>query len=110
MGRDTLIGTASMSDGDAGNLIVEVGTLTLSDSALVDSTAFGTGQAGALTISAFDTVTVMGIGSKLAANGHAGSVAVKASALELRENAQITAVNDRGMAGRIDLQVGQLVL
>ena len=110
MGTDTLIGTASMSDGDAGNLMVEVGTFTLTDSALVDSTAFGTGQAGALTVSALGTVTVRGVDSKLSADGHAGSVVVKASALELRDRAQLTAVNDRGMAGRINLQVEQLVL
>src|SRR5262249_53572961 len=54
--------------GDAGNLDVRVGRLTLSEGAQIDSSTFGSGHGGALTVAATEAISISGRSSGLFSN------------------------------------------
>jgi filamentous hemagglutinin family protein len=63
------VGTVSLLGGDAGDLSIQTGRLIVRDGAKISTSSLGTGQAGALTITASRSVEVLGgrlaVGSEL---------------------------------------------
>lgn len=103
--------------GDGGTVEVQVGNLTLSGGAQIDSNIQGGGHGGHLRVTATDTITITGANSRLASNtggsGDAGGVVVRAPTLRLEAGGQIQALAARGSqgaAGALEVQVGSLTL
>jgi filamentous hemagglutinin family protein len=116
------ISSSTFGDGRSGNIVVQVGTLTLTNGALIGSSTFGTGQGGTVTITATDAIALSGfdnftgfpstIGtSTVAGSGAAGHVTLSAPTLTL-EGGLIEAVSIAagGPAGTITVEVTTLRL
>ena len=84
--------------GNAGTILVEVGTLTLSGGAAIGSTTAGTGQAGSITVQATGAITLAGVDSRLdsitVGRGKAGDILVEAGTLTLTGGARIDTSTD----------------
>jgi filamentous hemagglutinin family protein len=88
-------------EGDAGDLTIATGRLLLRDGAQVSAGTFGTGEGGTLSVSASDTVEVIGTSadgqypSALFADtegeGNAGDLTIATRRLLLRDGAQVSA-------------------
>ena len=104
-GALSVIGAGTfMGGGRAGNLRIDVGTLTLMNGAMIDSSAFASGRGGTVTVTATDAITLAGTnldGTRLsgifagaagtdAGAGNAGSLVVQAPRITLTGGAQIS--------------------
>jgi len=107
--------------GKAGDIRVEVGTLTLSGrdkitNIATDATDTTTaGGAGNVTVIATEAITLAGprteIGSSTRGSGDGGKVVVKAPLVSLKEGAKINASTEgAGRGGSVEVQVGTLTL
>jgi large exoprotein involved in heme utilization and adhesion len=88
--------------GDAGTVLVEAATVTLTDGAQIGSTTFGSGRGGSVTVRATEAVTLKGftlVGSAFIpagisaitlGAGDAGAVLVEAATVTLTDGAQIS--------------------
>jgi large exoprotein involved in heme utilization and adhesion len=108
-GGRILASTESTSSGAAGNLILEVGTLTLTDGAQISSSTSGPGQGGTVTVKATDAVLVRGAASGIfgsaSSSGKAGQVTIVAPTLRLQEGAVIdSSTAGDGQGGNIAVQ------
>jgi filamentous hemagglutinin family protein len=107
--------TASAT-GDGGNVELQVGTLTLSGRAQIRVDTRGEGRGGQLSVTATDTVTIIGAESGLFSNtggsGDAGRVVISAPTLRMEGGLiqTLAARESRGNAGSLELQVGTLTL
>ena len=124
MGNFAGIRSQADGSGDAGNILVDVGTLTLSGGAVIGTSTTrptATGRAGNVTVIATEAITLAGqrteIGSTTRGISDAGQVFVSASVLRLQEGARIrtealqeieTNPLPQGNAGDITVQVGTL--
>ena len=112
------------TDGESGNISIDVGRLQIFNGGTVRSTLSGTGKAGNITIRAKD-VTVSepeldslgslpgGITVSLGANavGSGGNISLTADSLRLFNGGQITSsTNGNGAAGSINLQVKNIMV
>jgi filamentous hemagglutinin family protein len=103
------------SAGAAGNLTINTGRLLVSDGAEVSTAAFGSGNAGNLTVNALESVEVIGIDSRgdfsssalsssTEAEGVGGELRIETKRLILWDGGQVfTSTSGAGKAG--DLQV-----
>jgi filamentous hemagglutinin family protein len=127
-----LIQVQARRGGNAGDVVVQVGTLTLMDGGRIDSSTLGAGQGGNVTVHAEGTVTIAGrregergggqgqgqgqgrqasgIFSDTRGSGDAGRISVSAATLELNDGRISAFTFDRGNGGNIDLRVGRLTL
>lgn len=112
--------------GNAGNVVVEAQSVTITGGATISSATFGPGQGGTLTITATDAVSLAGrskdgrFPSSLSANargmgaeaGDAGDIVVAAKTVELTQGALIrtSAEQARGRAGDILLEAGSITI
>jgi filamentous hemagglutinin family protein len=115
-------GVAPQATGDAGNLTVETGQLTLSDGAFITSATFGQGNAGNLTIRAAESLTLSGLNSRgvpswLAArvrseaSGNAGNLTVETGQLSLSDGALISSETlGNGNAGTVSVLADEVSL
>jgi large exoprotein involved in heme utilization and adhesion len=108
-------GGASGSLGNAGNLEVRVGRLTLTGGAQLDSSAAGRGRGGELTVAASEGISITGQGSGLfsdtSGSGDAGSLFVATPTLRLEDQGRITAIAfGAGNGGDIALSAGRMTL
>jgi large exoprotein involved in heme utilization and adhesion len=94
------------STGNAGTVVVDGGTITLSGGAVISSNTFGQGQGGSITVTASDTLTLVGTGidsdgpfsNGIFANargteagaGAAGSIVVSAPRIMVTDGAAIS--------------------
>jgi large exoprotein involved in heme utilization and adhesion len=130
--NDARIQVQARQAGHAGAVVVEVGTLTLSDGGQIDSSTQGAGHGGHVTVRAQGTMTLAGRGqgeggggqgqgqgqgrqasgifSDTRGRGDAGSIAVSAATLELNDGRLSAFTFAEGNGGNIDLQVGRLTL
>ncbi|NES17490.1 MAG: S-layer family protein [Symploca sp. SIO3E6] len=108
------IGATTLSAGDAGNVTVSTGKLTLLDGANISSSTFGTGSGGDVTVNASESVELIGIipnllqPSILSATtlnqGDAGSLTINTSRLVVRDGGRIdSSTLATGSAGRIHI-------
>ncbi len=101
--------------GTAGGITIDTGSLSLSDGALVGANTFGVGNAGAISITATNTITLsgedsIGFGSGIfsqvnpRAQGTAGGIKVDTGSLSLTDGAQLGASTfGAGNAGAISI-------
>ncbi|MEQ9669177.1 two-partner secretion domain-containing protein [Coleofasciculus sp. G2-EDA-02] len=107
---------SSQGTGDAGNLAITTNNLRLRDGGIVSAATSGAGQGGRLTVSASDTVDVIGNGlgedgqvipSRLEVSsegtGDAGNLAITTNNLRLRDGGEIRATSDQAGGGDIDI-------
>jgi len=107
---------SSQETGDAGNLAITTNNLRLQDGGIVSAATSGAGQGGTLTVSASDTVDVIGNGlgedgqllpSRLEVSsegtGDAGNLAIATNNLRLRDGGEIRATSDQAGGGNIDI-------
>jgi filamentous hemagglutinin family protein len=101
-----LTARANQSGGDAGNVAITARNLTVRDGAQVTA-ATQTGTAGNVRVNAAGgTVQLIGENTRLTARanrpgGDAGSVAITAGNLTIRDGAQVTATTQTGTAGNV---------
>jgi filamentous hemagglutinin family protein len=111
---DGRISAGTRGTGKAGNVVVNVGRLTLNGQAQIDSSSRGAGQGGSVTVTATDTLAFAGPGgllSNAAGSGAAGTVSVMAPALRMDHAATIKArTTGDGHAGNVEVHVGQLTV
>ncbi|MEQ8466485.1 two-partner secretion domain-containing protein [Coleofasciculus sp. E1-EBD-02] len=121
VGRENQINSSaleasSQGTGDAGNLTITTNNLRLRDGGKVSAATSGAGQGGTLTVSASDTVEVLGNGlgedgqllpSRLEVSsegtGDAGNLAITANNLRLRDGGEIRATSTQAGGGNIDI-------
>jgi filamentous hemagglutinin family protein len=109
--------------GDGGNLSVETGRLILRDSAQIGSGTFGKGNAGSLTVSARESVEVIGTSAdgrfsstlftsvNPGATGNGGNVSVETGRLILQDGAEITSgTSGQGDAGSLTVSARSVEL
>ncbi|MEW6497903.1 MAG: filamentous hemagglutinin N-terminal domain-containing protein, partial [Cyanobacteriota bacterium] len=94
-----------------GSILIETGSLSLTDGAQVSTSTFGTGSAGLVFVQAKDSVSLAGkdtgIFSKVesGATGDAGGILIQTGSLSLTDNAQmITSTSGNGRAGAIGVE------
>ncbi len=115
-GGSSALGASTSGSGDAGELTVRVGELTLSDNALITSSTFSSGDGGTVTVSA-DTIRIADgaqIRSQSGRNstGDAGRVSVTANRIEMTGGGLITssAFGMVGNAGAVQVTADQLTV
>ncbi|NMG60545.1 S-layer family protein, partial [Geitlerinema sp. P-1104] len=101
--------------GNAGNVIVMANTIEVRDGAQLNSTTFGEGNAGTISIEARDTVIFFdgdafsGVGEMGIGNG--GNIRVIGNRVEVRDGAQlISNTLGQGDAGRIDIHGAEAIV
>jgi large exoprotein involved in heme utilization and adhesion len=118
--RGGQIDSSTFENGDAGHVTVTAHEMKLHGGGVIASSTFGSGNAGQVTVSA-DHLLVSpdgaaaftGIVSSASrgSTGHAGTVAVTARELELRNGGQIhTATIGPGNAGQVEVQADRLLV
>jgi large exoprotein involved in heme utilization and adhesion len=98
--RSTL-STQAQGEGDAGDLTITTGRLLVRDGAQVSAGTFGTGEGGTLSVTASDTVEVIGrtangqfpsgLFTQAASEGDAGDLTIATGRLLVRDGAQVSA-------------------
>jgi len=107
-------------EGDAGDLTIATGRLLLRDGAQVSAGTFGTGEGGTLSVTASDTVEVIGTSadgqypSALFADtegeGNAGDLTIATRRLLLRDGAQVSAgTTSTGEGGTLSVTASDTV-
>jgi large exoprotein involved in heme utilization and adhesion len=111
----------SEATGDAGNLTIETGQLTLTDGAVINSSTFGQGNAGTLSIQASESVTLSGLSGEgspslveaavyLGATGDGGNLTIETGQLTLSDGAYINSSTfGQGNAGAVSIQADESV-
>ena len=121
-------GVGSSADGDAGGVTITTGSLSLTNGGLVDASTFGQGNAGDVTVSARESITITGVtedtASGLFANAHissgtGGNINVFTNQLTLDDGGTIEASNfdsfgvfdpGTGEPGNINIEANSLSL
>ena len=106
----------TLSNGAAGNIIVETEKLVLSNAALIDTLSTSNGQGGHITINASDAVEINGNGlltqitTQAFGRGNAGNIQVNTDRLTLRDGGQIiTTTRNTGNGGAIVINAANFV-
>ena len=115
--HDSLLRSSPLSRGagNGGNIVVDVGRLTLTDGSAISSASFGSGQGGDLTVAAADAISISGrsgLFSNALSIGDAGRLFVSAPTLTM-DDGRIqagTGSGSRGNAGGAEVRVEQLML
>jgi large exoprotein involved in heme utilization and adhesion len=113
--------TSTFGSGDAGNLTINTGRLTVQNGAAISTATASSGAGGDLTINAFDSVTLSGItsngelSSRLLASafgsGDAGRLFITTGQLTVQDGAEIDAASfGSGDAGDITINARDLAL
>ena len=103
------------SEGNSGGIEINAGIFELTNSGLLDASTFGTGNAGAITITANDRATLDNntyAASQVtsSAKGNAGGISVTTKSLEILNNSYLSATTfGEGDAGNIIINAPQLV-
>jgi large exoprotein involved in heme utilization and adhesion len=110
--------------GNAGNVTIDAGNLSLTNGALVSSNTYGKGNAGNVTIKAKDTVSLANFATAISSNverggvGQGGNIEIEAGYLSIKDDAQLQAFTQnasdtqpagQGNAGNINVKVSGAV-
>jgi large exoprotein involved in heme utilization and adhesion len=111
------IETSTRRDGRAGDIVLEVGRLTLTGGAFIDSSTSGAGPGGTVTIAATESIVIAGSGregfpsglfSVTQGRGPGGNLRLAAPRLQLRDAGTISASSTGdGAAGMLVLDIGE---
>src|SRR5262249_50067272 len=108
----------SQGSGNARGIRLEVGRLTLRRGAQIDTSSYGSGHGGDLSVMAADVITISnnegdfrgGLFSNAHGSGNAGSRVISAPALRITNGRVNTASSGNGNAGDLTVEVGKLTL
>ena len=111
----------TQGEGDAGDLTIATGRLLVRDGAQVGADTFSTGDAGTLSVTASDTVEVIGksadggvisgLFAKTQGEGDAGDLTIATGRLLVRDGAQVsTETQGEGDAGDLTIVTGRLLV
>ena len=103
----------TLGEGNAGNVLLNVGNLTQTAGARVESSTSGAGQGGSVTVAASGSVSISGLETGLfstaSSTGNAGEIAVSTPTLTMADGGTISvATEGAGNAGNIALNVSTL--
>jgi len=97
--------------GNGGNINIKSGSLTISDSAGLNASTFGQGNAGSVFIQASDAVSLTGQDTAIISNvnsggvGNGGNISIKSGSFTLRDGASLSASTfGQGDAGSVFIQ------
>jgi large exoprotein involved in heme utilization and adhesion len=107
-----VIAAIAFSDGRGGNIDLQVGRLTLTGGARIDSGTFGAGQGGTVAVTAGEELVLSGASSGVfsdaAGSGRGGAVALQTQDFRLTDGAMISASSfGTGDAGTIRIQASE---
>ena len=115
-----LFGLRTTGDGNAGTIVVNSGTLTLTAGAQIDSRTLGAGQGGGVTLRATDAVVIAGqdsegfpsgIFSRTESSGVAGNIQLEAPEVSLAEGALIDGNTfGEGQGGQVTITATHLAM
>jgi filamentous hemagglutinin family protein len=110
-----MISVKTRGEGQGGEIVLKTGQLSLSGGARIDSSTQGTQPGGRVTVTAWDTVTILGQGSGLfsetAGGGEAGRIRLRAPRVHLADGGSIsTMTSEDSRAGDIVVRAGTLRL
>jgi filamentous hemagglutinin family protein len=103
----------TLGEGKGGNIAIDVGSLMLTNGADISSKSRGTGNGGAITITASDAITVSGksrIYVSTEGSGDGGGLSITASDLRLDDSWVDGGTDGEGRGGNIAIDVGSLTL
>jgi filamentous hemagglutinin family protein len=121
-GRTTSgLSTQTQGEGNAGNLTIATGRLLVRDGALVSASTFSTGEGGTLSVTASDTVEVIGMSandqfpSRLTARttgtGDARNLTIATQQLIIRDGAEVNVSSGgSGLAGVLRIEANSIRL
>ncbi|MEH2167991.1 MAG: filamentous hemagglutinin N-terminal domain-containing protein, partial [Nostoc sp.] len=97
-GQNSTISTGTSQSGDAGNLNINTGRLSIRDGSIVTTATLGTGKGGNLTVDAKDSVEVVGgspnsrstISTSGLGSGDAGNLNINTGLLSIRNGAFVS--------------------
>ena len=106
-------------DGDAGTIVLDVGSLTLTDTAYISTDAtefngiFSSGKAGSINITATDSVNMSGesfVSSSALGEGDGGIVTISAGDMFQSDNSKVKTFAEKAKGGDISITAGHDVL
>jgi large exoprotein involved in heme utilization and adhesion len=105
---DAVVSTTSLRDGGAGDITLNIDTLSISNGTVIDTSTVRAGAGGALIINATESLTLTGpetaLRSSASGTGQAGEIAVAARDIALSDGASIAATSSGAAdAGNIAL-------
>ncbi len=109
--------TGNLSTSQGGEILIEAGLLKLADSAVIGSTALGSGTAGSITLRNMDRLEITGNDTRTSGlfaigqgNGQAGEIDVTADQIRLISRAQITASTQTTDGGNVTLNAAEDII
>ncbi|MDD4273547.1 MAG: filamentous hemagglutinin N-terminal domain-containing protein [Desulfobacter postgatei] len=99
--------------GEGGKIKIDAGSLRLTNGAHIESNALGVGNAGEITMTACDAITISGnslISTSTVGSGIGGSLLITVPALELNNSWIKGETLGKGKGGNIQLQTKKIVL
>lgn len=124
--RSSISGIASEvgegGKGNSGGIKINTGVLTINDGGLISASLSGEGKAGAIAITATDSITIQGedsqgFGSDIASEveetaiGDSGGITVDTSSLNISDGGAISTVTSgKGNAGKIEIKADSVLL
>jgi filamentous hemagglutinin family protein len=107
------LATGAIADGNAGKINIDTGSLLLRDGGIVGSNTFTVGNAGSVTIRANAVEVVgsaIGTGTFRQSTGNAGDINIQGQRLTVRDRATIsTSTFGQGIGGNINLEAKDVV-
>nr|MDZ8049424.1 filamentous hemagglutinin N-terminal domain-containing protein [Nostoc sp. DedQUE02] len=109
-GQNSTISTGTSQSGDAGNLNINTGRLSIRDGSLIATATLGTGKGGNLTVDAKNSVEVVGgspnsrstISTSGLGSGDAGNLNINTGRLSIRDGAFVsTNISSQGKGGNL---------
>jgi filamentous hemagglutinin family protein len=104
--------TGAGTSGDAGDIVLEVGRLTLTGRAQIETSTAGSGRGGTIQISAREIQLHNGavITARSTGMGAAGRIRIEATETFRSRGGRVTTESSRAGGGQIELRAGALVL
>lgn len=98
LGNGSCISTATEGVGDAGNMTIKTGALTLTEGAMIDAGTFGGGKGGNIDITARNgiSLTSSSLKSESRGEGKAGDITLNVGSLTLSGGGEVSTSSDYG--------------
>ncbi|MFB2971972.1 filamentous hemagglutinin N-terminal domain-containing protein [Aerosakkonema sp. BLCC-F183] len=119
-GNNSILRAATFADGNAGNLIIDTGSLIIRDGGFIVVSTDGAGKGGNLTVNARDSVEMTNasdvnkitlLGGASSASGDAANVTISTGRLILRDNSYIgVGTSGAGQGGNLTIRADSVEL
>ena len=105
-------GTNSNVTGNAGNIEITTGSLSITDGGFISTSTFGNGNGGKITINASNSVSLGNggtIDNDISGEGNAGNIVINTDFLKISTSNITSSVFGKGNAGNIDINASESV-